>query len=305
MATSSRALWKGAISFGLVHIPVALHSATRETGLDFDWLDRRTMDPVGYKRINKKTGEEIGKENIVKGLAYEKEHYVVLSDEEIKAALPKSTQTIDIESFVPASEIPLIYFERPYYLAPVGKGQKVYALLRETLVKAGRVGIARVVIQSKQHLAALLPEGAVLQLILLRWASSIRAPDELDLPAEGAKAAGLSERELEMAARLVDDLAAPWEPEKFEDSFTAEVMALVEEKVKAGEIKTVFQPQEAPEGTADVIDLTELLRRSLRGGDAPAAKPAKAAKPAAKPKAATKPSAKPASDKPAPKRRRA
>ncbi len=293
MATGSRALWKGAISFGLVHIPVALHSATREAGLDFDWLDKRSMDPVGYKRINKKTGEEIGKENIVKGLAYEKDHYVILSDEEIKAALPKSTQTIEIESFVAAGEIPLVYFERPYYLVPVGKGQKVYALLRETLKQAGRVGVARVVIQTKQHLAVLLPEGRALQLILLRWASEIRSAEDLDLPAEGAKAAGLNERELDMAMRLVDDLAATWEPEKFEDSFAAEVMALVDEKVKAGEIKTVFQPEEAAEGggTADVIDLTELLRRSLRGDDAGAAKPAKA--PAAS-RSAEKPATKPA-----------
>ncbi|MGE5385471.1 MAG: Ku protein [Betaproteobacteria bacterium] len=323
MATASRALWKGAISFGLVHIPVALHSATREAGLDFDWLDKRSMDPVGYKRINKKTGEEIGKENIVKGLAYEKEHYVILSDEEIKAALPKSTQTIEIESFVAAGEIPLVYFERPYYLVPVGKGQKVYALLRETLKRAERVGVARVVIQTKQHLAVLLPKGRALQLILLRWASEIRSADDLDLPAEDAKTVGLNERELDMAMRLVDDLAAPWEPEKFEDSFAADVMALVEQKVQAGETKTVFQPEVAPEGTADVIDLTELLRRSLRGDEAGTAKPANAPaasrtadKPATKPvakgnvKAGTKSAAKPAADKTPPekappKRRRA
>lgn len=311
MATGTRALWKGAISFGLVHIPVALHSATREAGLDFDWLDKRSMDPVGYKRINKKTGEEIGKENIVKGLAHEKGRYVVLSDEEIKAALPKSTQTIEIESFVSAGEIPLVYFERPYYLVPVGKGQKVYALLRETLKKAQRVGVARVVIQTKQHLAVLLPEGRALQLILLRWAGEIRSPDELDLPAEGAKAAGLTERELDMAMRLVDDLAGPWAPEQFEDSFAAEVMTLVEQKVNAGEVKTVFQPEEAAEGTADVIDLTELLRRSLRG-DAPAkvGKPARAAKAAPESKAtkaapAESGNVKPVAPKPAAKRRRA
>ena len=133
--SSSRALWKGAISFGLVHIPVALHSATSEQGLNFDWLDKRSMDPVGYKRINKKTGKEIDKDNIVKGIQYEDGHYVVLSQEEIAAAYPKATQTIEIEMFVPATDIPFIYLERPYYIVPVSKGGKVYALLREALFK--------------------------------------------------------------------------------------------------------------------------------------------------------------------------
>src|SRR5688500_19621618 len=151
-STSTRALWKGAISFGLVHIPVALHSATSEQGLDFDWLDKRTMDPVGYKRINKKTGKEIDKENIVKGIEYEDGHYVILSQEEIATAYPKATQTIAIEMFVPATDIPFIYLERPYYVTPANKGEKVYALLREALSRTERVGIARVIIQTKQHL---------------------------------------------------------------------------------------------------------------------------------------------------------
>src|SRR5438105_4399260 len=135
MATthSTHALWKGAISFGLVHIPVALHAAAGDSGIDFDWLDKRSMDPVGYKRINKKTGKEITKDNIVKGVATGSGEYVVLSDDEIKAAYPKSTQTIEIEAFVPSTQLPFVYLDRPYYLAPVGKGDKVYALLRETL----------------------------------------------------------------------------------------------------------------------------------------------------------------------------
>ena len=136
MATSAgRSLWKGAISFGLVHIPVALHSATSEQGVNFDWLDKRTMDPVGYKRINKKTGKEVDKDNIVKGVEYEDGRYVVLSQEEIASAYPKTTQTIGIEMFVSATDIPLIYLERPYYVVPINKGEKVYALLREALLQ--------------------------------------------------------------------------------------------------------------------------------------------------------------------------
>ena len=183
---ASRALWKGAITFGLVHIPVALHSATGDSGLDFDWLDKRTLDPVGYKRINKKTGKEISRENIVKRIQYHKGEYVVLSDQEIADAYPKATQSIEIESFVAGSDIPFIYLDRPYYLAPINKGKKVYALLRDALLDTQQVGIARVVIHTKQHLAVLVPSGPGLVLNLLRWGEDIRAWEDRDLPAEGA-----------------------------------------------------------------------------------------------------------------------
>lgn len=273
---ASRALWKGAISFGLVHIPVSLHSATTESGLDFDWLDKRSMDPVGYRRINKKTGKEITSENIVKGIEYEDGQYVVLSPEEIAAAYPKTTQTIEIESFVPNTDIPFVYLERPYYIAPINKGKKVYALLRDTLLTTQRVGIARVVIQTKQHLAVLVPSGPGLILNLLRWGTDIRTWEDLDLPPEGAKAAGLSDKELSMAKQLVDDMTDKWKPEQFSDSFKDEIMALVKQKVKEGKVETVEQPEhpgepEARSG-ARIIDLTELLQRSLRNKGGAAAK---------------------------------
>ena len=265
--TSKRVLWKGAISFGLVHIPIALYSATEEHSLNFDWLDKRTMDPVGYKRINKKTGKEITKENIVKGIEVEDGHYVVLSPEEIEAAYPKTTQTIEIESFVPANSIPFLYLERPYYVAPINKGAKVYALLREILTRTGQVGIAKVVIQTRQHLAVLIPAGPALVLNLLRWSDEIRTWDELDLPKEGAKAAGLTDKEIKMGAQLVDDMSEEWNPAAFSDSFKEQILHLVEEKVKAGETESVTQiePQESGE-SAKIYDLTEMLQRSLKGG---------------------------------------
>ncbi|SDM36331.1 Ku protein [Polaromonas sp. JS666] len=291
---TSRVLWKGAISFGLVHIPVALHSATSESGIDFDWLDKRSMDPVGYKRINKRTGKEISKENIVKGVEYEDGQYVVLSEEEIAAAYPKTTQTIEIESFVPNTEIPFVYLERPYYVAPINKGQKVYALLRDTLLKTQRVGIARVIIQTKQHLAVLVPSGPALVLNLLRWGADIRSLEELNLPPVGAKAAGLSDKELAMAKQLVDDMTGQWDPKQFTDSFKDDIMALVKRKAKEGKLESVVQPEESEEpearSGAKIIDLTELLQRSLRkgGGDAPKAKAAAKAPTRKKPAAKTR-----------------
>lgn len=273
-------LWKGAISFGLVHIPVALYPASREDAIDFDWLDSRSMDPVGYKRINKRTGKEITKENIVKGVKYEDDRYVVLSDDEIKRAYPKTTQTIEIEAFVRAQDIPFVHLERPYYLAPIAKGEKVYALLRETLLASKRIGIARVVIQTKEHLAALIPVGPALMLNTLRWPSEIRPWDELKLPAEGAKAAGLSDRELSMASQLVDDMSADFDPKLYSDKFRDAVMALIETKAQAGQLSEVKSLESADTGTtSNVIDLTELLKRSLNkgGGAAKKAAPKKTA----------------------------
>ena len=283
---SNRTLWKGAISFGLVHIPIALHSATSEQSLNFDWLDKRSMDPIGYKRINKKTGKEIEKENIVKGIAYEDGQYVILSPEEIEAAYPKTIQTIEIEAFVPVADIPLLYLDRPYYVSPINKGQKVYALLREILFKNEKAAIARVVIQTKQHLAALIPNGPMLVLYLLRWGDEIRSFDQLPLPEEGIKAAGLTDKEIKMGELLVADMTTDWNPEAYKDSFKEQILNLVEQKIKAGQTEyvTPLEPQETTGQSATIYDLTELLQRSLnKGGKAVAS----ADKPASRPKAAS------------------
>ncbi len=269
MATGSkRVLWKGAITFGLVHIPIALHSATSDQGLNFDWLDKRSMDPVGYKRINKRTGEEISSDNIVKGIEYEDGQYVILSPEEIQAAYPKTTQTIEIESFVDAQEIPMVFLERPYYVSPINRGAKVYALLREILRKTGKVGIAKVVIQTKQHLAMLAPSGPALVLDLLRWGDEIRPWDELNLPAEGVEEVGITAKEMTMAEQLVADMSGHFKPEEFRNSFRDQIMELVEDKAKAGHTELVRQPEstETAETGAQIYDLTEMLRRSLNKG---------------------------------------
>ena len=289
--TSTRSLWKGAITFGLVHIPIGLYSATEESDVDFDWLDKRTLDPVGYKRINKRTGREIDKDNVVKGVAHGKGNYVVLSPEEIAEAYPRTTQTIEIEAFVDIAEVPFVYLEKPYYTAPVNKGEKVYKLLREALKETGKAGLARVVIHSKQHLAVLLPCGPALVLNLLRWGGEIRAWSDLPLPSEGK--AGIKDAELKMARSLIEDMSGHWSAKDFRDEFHDAIMKLVERKAKAGETATVGPLEEPPEPQgAEVIDLTELLRRSLKGGAKPAAKPRKRSGTASKSTAARRAPAK-------------
>ncbi len=260
-----RTIWKGAISFGLVHVPVALYPASQEAGINFDWLDKRSMDPVGYKRINKRTGKEIEKEYVVKGVKQDDGDYVVLSDEQIKAAFPRSTQTIEIEAFVQSAEISFSLLERPYYLEPIGKGEKVYALLRESMLQAGVVGIARVVIHTKEHLAVLIPSGPALMLNTIRWASEIRPADELNLPAAGRTGVNLKASELKMAAQLIDDMTSRWDAGDYTDTFTAAIQKLVNQKVKIGDTENVtpIEDYSSANVASNVVDLTELLAKSL------------------------------------------
>ena len=284
----ARAIWKGAISFGLVHIPVSLVSATASQGVDFDWLDNRSMDPVGYKRVNKVTGKEVTKEHIVKGVLYEKGRYVVLSEEEIRSAHPTSTQTIDIFSFVDAEQIPLQNIDTPYFLAPDKRGGKVYALLRETLANTRKVALTHVVLHTRQHLAALMPLDSALVLVMLRWPAEVRSLDELALGSD-VTAPTLAKGERDMAKRLVEDMSGDWQPADYRDSFEDKIMALVEKKARAGKIEDVESvPGAEPRKSADVIDLTELLKRSLGGKSAatPAKKTARKAAPAKKPRKA-------------------
>ncbi|WP_426304232.1 Ku protein [Acidovorax facilis] len=271
--TSTRTMWKGAISFGLVHIPVGLYSATATSGIDFDWLDKRSMQPVGYKRVNKVTGKEIATTDIVKGVEYEDGRYVVLSPEEIAAAFPKVTQTIEIEAFLDADEIPFVYLERPYYTAPLKRGEKVYALLREALRKSNKVGVATVVIQTKQHLAVLIPCGRALILNLLRWGGEIRSFEQLNLPPVDAKAAGIKDAEMAMAVQLIDDMTQSWDADKFRNSFADQINQLVEQKATAGDIADVVKVESGASVSAgaEVLDLTSLLKRSLEGKSSSAA----------------------------------
>ena len=260
-----RSIWKGAIAFGLVHVPVALYPASQEDDIDFDWLDKRSMDPVGYLRINKRTGKPITKEHIVKGVKQDDGDYVLLDDDEIRNAYPRTTQTIEIDAFVRAAEIPFVYLEKPYYLEPLPKADKVYALLREAMIAEGVIGIARVVMHTKEHLAALMPDGPMLVLNTLRWATEIRTWDQLRLPAAGTSATNLKDAELKMAGQLIGELTVKWKPDAYHDHFAEAIRQLIKAKVAAGKTHQVT-PIEAPMDSAapsNVVDLTALLKNSL------------------------------------------
>jgi DNA end-binding protein Ku len=272
----ARALWKGAISFGLVNIPVEMYSAEDRKSFSFSMLDKKDLSPVGYKRYNKSTGKEVAWGDIVKGYEYSKDEYVVLSDEDFKQANVKATQTIDIRAFVDADEIPLEYYETPYYLAPAQRGGKVYALLRETLVETGRVAVAEVVLRTTPHLGVVYPNGKALMFNTLRYQDELRDPSGIELPPEGLKSAGVTAKEVQLAKRLVDDMTEKWDPSQYKNTYHDDLMARIEEKVKAGQATEITKPsKEGTHKTAQVIDLAELLKQSL--GGAAAKKPVKRA----------------------------
>lgn len=288
-----RTIWKGAISFGLVHVPIVVHAATRPQRLDFDWIDRRDDAPIGYQRINKRTGKPVASEDIVKGYEYEKGEYVYMNDEDFKRANVAATQTVEIQGFVDAAEVPIYYYDTPYYLAPDRRGEKGYVLLREVLRQAGRLGLARVVLHTRQYLCALLPQGDALMLITLRYAGEILSADDLDLPA--GKTAAPAARERDMALRLVEDMTGPWDPQAYRDDYREDLLAAIEKKIKAGRTHVLAEAEaedgaKAPRESAKVIDLMSLLKQSIeqRGGarKAPAKRAAPKKKPAARKTAA-------------------
>jgi DNA end-binding protein Ku len=256
----ARGLWKGAISFGLVNVPVELHSAKkRSTDLDMTMLDKRDLAPVGYRRVNKSTGKEVPWDDVVKGYEYEDDKYVVLSDEDFRRANPEAAKTVDIQAFVDLVDIAPQYFETPYYLVPGKRGEKAYALLRDALKKAGKAGIASVVIRTKQYLAALVPQDDILVLDTLRYHEELKDPSELKVPE-----AKVSAKELDMAMRLVEDMADEWKPERYRDTFRHDLLKRIEEKVKAGQTEQITEPEkERKAEKAEVIDLMGLLKKSI------------------------------------------
>ena len=269
----ARGLWKGAISFGLVNVPVELHSAKKRAAeFDMTMLDKRDLAPVGYKRVNKSTGKEVAWGDVVKGYEYKDDKYVVLSDEDFRRANPEAAKTVDILAFVELAEIEPQYFDTPYYLKPEKRGEKAYALLRDTLEKAGKAGIASVVIRTKQYLAALVAQGELLVLNTLRYADELKDPAELEIPK-----AKVTAKELDMALRLVEDMADEWHPDRYKDTYKDDLLKRIKQKVKAGETEELTAPEKEPrkEKSADVIDLMSLLKKSVEHKPKPARRAAR------------------------------
>jgi DNA end-binding protein Ku len=269
-AIMPRAIWKGAISFGLVYVPIEVLPATQSEHTGFNLLDRRTLDPVGYQQINKRTGKPIKRDDIVRGYEYEKGEFVVMSDEEIKAASPEATQTVEILGFVEAAQVSFLYLDTPYWLTPDKRAGKTYALLRDALAASGKIGIASVVLHSRQHLAALVAAGPALALQTLRWSTEVRDFEGAERLPKSAKAAGVSAQELQMARKLIDDMSSEWQPEHYRDTYRDALLELAERKVREGKAHEKTRVESAPpqKRSADIVDLSELLKRSLgeRGG---------------------------------------
>jgi DNA end-binding protein Ku len=267
----AQAIWTGHISFGLVNVPVSLHSMeAKSSDLSLHLVDRRNGAAVRYKRVNEDTGEEVPWDEIVRG--YEADAgTILLTDEDLEAAQPAATQSLDLELFVDAASIDPVSIDKPYMLVPAKKGAKAYVLLREAMEKTGTVGIGRVVLRTRQYLAALKVEGDALVLLLLRYNDQIRPISKFEIPKESASALGIKPKEMEMATSLIESMQSEWEPEKYHDEYKEKVIARIEEKARTGE----FAPREETEETekrGEVVDLMAALKKSLGGPDTKATK---------------------------------
>jgi len=255
----ARAIWKGSISFGLVNIPIALYPATRREEFKFRLLRKTDLSPVNYKRVAEKDGKEVPWDQIVKGYEYEKGKYVVLKDEDFQRVDVEATQTVDIQDFVELDEIDPIFFYKPYYLEPQKGGDKAYALLRDALKDSKKVGVAKVVIKTREYLAGVKPEDGALVLELMHFADELADMSKLHIP----KKVEVGQREMNMAKSLIDSMSSKWNPEKYRDDYREALMEVIEEKVKVGgkEIEEKPKPKKKP---TKVIDLVQVLQQSLR-----------------------------------------
>ena len=318
----ARPIWTGTLSFGLLNIPIRLMSGERRNDLHFRMLDQRNNTPVRYERVNAETGEEVPWKEIVKAFEYQKGSYVVLEEEDIRNAASDAHETVEIDTFVDATDISPAYYEKPYVLLPAKKAEKGYVLLRETLKKTGKVGIGRVVIRTKEYLAAVMPQGDALVMNLLRYKSEVVDVEEFELPGKSASDYRISPREMEMAEDLIVSMAGKWKPEDYHDEFRAKLRSAIEKRLKSkGVTATVEEEERTPENaTTNVVDFMALLKKSIGAKTrTPAAKNAPAAedggkkstakktatkKTAAK-KTATKKATKKTASRKAPARRRA
>lgn len=309
----ARPVWSGTLSFGLLNIPVSLMSGERRTDLSFRMLDSRDNKPIRYERVNADTGDEVPWKDIVKAFEYDKGSYVVLESEDIRSASPDSHDAIEVETFVDIEAIGPQFFEKPYVLVPAKKAEKGYVLLRETLRKTGRIGIARVVIRTRESLCAVMPQGDALLLLMMRYPQEIVDVDDYNLPTGDAADYRISPKELQMSEALIESMESDWTPADYRDEFRERLHQVIEERIKAKGVVRKSDEGETEfreDATTNVVDFMALLKKSIdakqrspagksaakpaaagkRGGTKVASKSApakKAAKKAAKGKAAT------------------
>jgi DNA end-binding protein Ku len=250
-----RSIWSGAISFGLIHIPVKLYTAVQERTLDLDMLRRRDLCPIHYARVCRDSGEEVPYDQIVKGYQYQKGDYIVLEDDDLRRANVRKTQTIDIAEFVDEHEIDMKLLEKPYYLEPTKPARKAFALLREALRKTSKVGVGKFVLRNREHLVILRPENENVLLEQMRFASEVRLPEGLDLPSENEA----SQKEIDIAVKLIEQLTEPFKPEDFHDTYREELQRVLEEKAQG---KISLLEEEVPIPT-EIPDLMAKLKESL------------------------------------------
>jgi DNA end-binding protein Ku len=281
----ARPIWNGILSFGLLNVPVALMPGERRVDLHFRMLDSRDNTPVRYERVNAETGEEVPWKDIVKAYEYDKGNYVVLEAEDIKSAAPESHESIDIETFVQAEQIPPQYFEKPYVLVPGKKAEKGYVLLRETLAATGRAGIARVVIRTREYLCAVLPRDDALLLMILRYPSELVDISDYALPSGRSAGYRVNAKELQMARQLIESMSGDWEPSGFKDEFRARLRKVIDQRVRSkGKVpkKEIAEADAPGDAATNVVDFMSLLQKSLSSNRrTPAKKAAAKAAPAA------------------------
>ncbi|WP_417471681.1 Ku protein [Luteimonas mephitis] len=281
----ARPIWTGTLSFGLLNVPVSLMSGERKVDLSFRMLDSRDRKPIRYERVNAETGEEVPWKDVVKAFEYDKGSYVVVEEQDIKSAAPESHETVEVETFVDAGMIPPQFFEKPYVLVPAKKAEKGYVLLRETLKATKQVGIARVVIRTREYLAAVMPQDDALLLMLLRYPQELVDPADYKLPEGKPSTYRITAKEMDMAKQLIGSMSGKWVPDDYHDEFRARLEAVIKKKMKSkGALaKAEDNEPEAAEDTAtNVVDFMSLLQKSIASNKRTPAKKGAAKKTARK-----------------------
>lgn len=264
-AQSEHSIWKGYITFGLVNIPVLLYSAEKPVEeVHFKLLAKQDLAGIKYLRVNEKTGKKVAWEEIVKGYEYEPGNYVILTDEDFSEIATENQKTIEIEDFIDINELGTLYFEKPYYVLPDKKVEKGYVLLRETLKNTNKVGIARVTIRTHQYLAAVIAQGDALIINTLRYPQEIRKASEISLPHDELKAYKISKKEFDIAKQLVDTMTVEWDPKRYINEYRAELLKLIEEKIKKGGKKVIKHVEETELKQTNIVDFMDLLKKSIQ-----------------------------------------